>query len=117
VRIDLAEGAVIRELFMRYLEAAETLRGLVKYVLGLGLPSPRGRACWSAAAVRGMLTNPTYTGQVYRGRKRMRPARARRSATHPIGQLAQGWDPVAPEAWQLVASIPAIVSPEHFAPV
>jgi site-specific DNA recombinase len=117
VRIDPAEGAVIRELFMRYLEAAETLRGLVKYVLGLGLPSPRGGARWSAASIRGMLTNPTYTGQVYSGRKRMRPARARRSATHPIGKLAQGWDSVAPEAWQLVASIPAIVSPEHFAQV
>jgi site-specific DNA recombinase len=117
VRIDPAEGAVIRELFMRYLEAAETLRGLVKYVLGLGLPSPRGGARWSAASIRGMLTNPTYTGQVYSGRKRMRPARARRSATHPIGRLAQGWDSVAPEAWQLVASIPAIVSPEHFAQV
>jgi site-specific DNA recombinase len=117
VRIDPAEGAVIRELFMRYLEAAETLRGLVKYVLGLGLPSPRGGARWSAASIRGMLTNPTYTGQVYSGRKRMRPARARRSATHPIGKLAQGWDSVVPEAWQLVASIPAIVSPEHFAQV
>jgi hypothetical protein len=88
VRIDPAEGAVIRELFMRYLEAAETLRGLVKYGLGLGLPSPRGGARWSAASIRGMLTNPTYTGQVYSGRKRMRPARARRSATHPIGRLA-----------------------------
>ena len=117
VRIDPAEGAIVRELFTRYLEAHETLRGLVKYVLGLGLPSPRGRARWSAASVRGILTNPTYTGQVYSGRKRMRPAQRRRSATHPIGQLAQGWDPVAPETWQLVATIPAMVSHEHFAQV
>jgi site-specific DNA recombinase len=117
VRIVPAEGAVIRELFARYLEAPETIRGLVKYLLRLGLPSPRGRARWSAASVRGLLTNPTYTGQVYSGRKRMRPARQRRSATHPIGQLAQGWDPVAPEAWQLVATIPAIVTPKHFARV
>jgi site-specific DNA recombinase len=117
VRIDSAEGAVVRELFTRYLEAHETLRGLVKYVLELGLPSPRGRARWSAASVRGILTNPAYAGQVYSGRKRMRPARARRSATHPIGKLAQGWDSIAPEAWQLVATIPAIVSPERFAQV
>jgi site-specific DNA recombinase len=117
VRIDPAEGAVVRELFTRYLEAPETIRGLVKYMLGLGLPSPRGRARWSAASVRGILTNPAYTGQVYSGRKRMRPARQRRSATHPIGTLAQGWDPVAPEAWQLVATIPAIVSQEHFTQV
>jgi site-specific DNA recombinase len=117
VRIDAAEGAVVRELFMRYLDAHETLHGLVKYMRGLGLPSPRGRAHWSAASVRGILTNPTYTGQVYSGRKHMRPARTRRSATHPIGKLAQGWDPIAPEAWQLVATIPAIVLPEHFAQV
>ena len=117
VRIDPAEGVIVRELFMRYLEAHETLRGLVKYVLGLGLPSPRGRARWSAASVRGILTNPAYTGQVYSGRKRMRPAQRRRSATHPIGKLAQGWDPVAPETWQLVATIPAMVSQEHFAQV
>jgi site-specific DNA recombinase len=117
VHIDPAEAAIVRELFTRYLEAHETLRGLVKYVLGLGLPSPRGRARWSAASVRGILTNPAYTGQVYSGRKQMRPARQRRSATHPIGKLAQGWDPIAPEAWQLVATIPAMVSQEHFAQV
>lgn len=117
VRINPAEGAVVRELFTQYLEAPETIRGLVKYLLRLGLPSPRGRSHWSAASVRGLLTNPVYTGQVYSGRQRMRPARRRRSATHPIGQLAQGWDPVAPEAWQLVATIPALVSPEHFARV
>jgi site-specific DNA recombinase len=117
VHIDPAEGAVVRELFTRYLEGPETIRGLVKYLLPLGLPSPRGRARWSAASVRGLLTNPAYTGQVYSGRKRMRPARRRRSATHPIGQLAQGWDPVAPEAWQLAATIPVIVPPEHFAQV
>jgi site-specific DNA recombinase len=117
VHLDPAEGAIVRELFTRYLEPHETLRGLVKYLLRLGLPSPWGRACWSVASVRGILTNPTYTGQVYSGRKRMRPARARRSATHPIGTLAQGWDPVAPEAWQVVATIPTLVSPEHFAQV
>ena len=64
VRIDPAEGAIVRELFRRYLEAHETLRGLVTYGLGLGLPSPRGRARWSAASGRGMLTNPAYMGQV-----------------------------------------------------
>jgi site-specific DNA recombinase len=115
--IDPAEGAIVRELFMRHLEAHETLRGLVKDVPGLGLPSPRGRARWSAASVRGILTTPAYAGQVYSGRKRMRPAHQRRSATHPIGTLAQGRAPVAPEAWQLVATIPAMVSPEHFAQV
>jgi len=51
VRIDPAAGAIVRELFTRYLEAHETLHGLVKYVLGLGLPSPRGRERWSAGVL------------------------------------------------------------------
>jgi site-specific DNA recombinase len=107
----------VRELFTRELDAHATLHGLVKYMRGLARPSPRGRAQWSAASVRGLLTNPAYAGQVYSGRKRMRPPRARRSATHPMGQLAQGWDPMVPEAWQVVATIPALVNPEHFAQV
>jgi hypothetical protein len=64
-----------------------------------------------------MLTTPTYTGQGYSGRKRIRPARTRRSAPHPLGTLAQGGDPLPPEAWPLVATIPAVVSQEHFAHV
>jgi site-specific DNA recombinase len=117
VRRDPAEGAVVRELVTRSLEAPEPLRGLGTYGLGLGLPSPRGRARWSAASVRGLLTNPASTGQVDRGRQRRRPARRRRSATHPIGPRAQGWDPIAPEAWQSVATLPAIVSPAPLAQV
>ena len=115
VPIDPAEGALVRALFTRDLDPHATRRGRVTSRLGLGLPSPRGRARWSAASVRGMLTHPTSTGQVYRGRTRLRPARARRSATPPSATLAQGWDPVAPDAWQFVATIPALVSPEHFA--
>jgi site-specific DNA recombinase len=116
-RLDPAEGAVVRELCTRYLDAPETIRGLVKSLLGLGLPSPRGRTRWRAASVRGILTTPTDTGQVYSGRKRRRPARRRRSAPQPIGQRAQGWDAVSPAAWPLVAAIPELVRPEPFAPV
>jgi site-specific DNA recombinase len=96
VHIEPAEGAIVRELFTRYVDAHETRRGLVKYRLGLGLPSPRGRARWSAASVRGILTHPTDTGQVSSGRNRLRPARARRSATQPIGTRAQGGIPSRP---------------------
>jgi site-specific DNA recombinase len=114
-RLDAAEGAVVRELCTRSLEGPETMRGLVTYLLPLGWPAPRGGAHWSAASVRGLLTNPADSGPVSSGRKRLRPARRRRSATQPIGPLAQGWEPSAPEAWQLVATIPALVSPEHLA--
>jgi site-specific DNA recombinase len=64
MHIDPAEGAIVQALFTRYLVGHETLGGLVTYALGLGLPSPRGRARWSVASMRGILTKPAYTGQV-----------------------------------------------------
>ena len=73
-RLDPAAGALVRALCTRALEVHETLRGLGKEGRALGLPSPRGRARWSAASVRGMLTNPASMGQEYRGRMRRRRA-------------------------------------------
>src|SRR5262245_33312869 len=69
------EGAVVQELFRRYAQDQETLVGLSKYLLHLGLKSPRGQRRWSSATLRGLLSNPTYTGTVYVGRQRLRPAR------------------------------------------
>ena len=37
-------------------------------------------------ALRGILSNPTYTGTIYANRTRVRAARVRRSATHPLGR-------------------------------
>jgi site-specific DNA recombinase len=92
----------------------ETLVGLSKYLLQLGLKSPRGKRCWSSATLRGLLSNPTYTGNVYVDRQRLRPARRRRSATHPLGKPAAGRDPAPPEEWTLVTPIPALVSQADF---
>ena len=84
--------------------------GLSKYLLQLGIKSPRGKRCWSSATLRGLLSNPTYTGNVYVDRQRLRPARRRRSATHPMGKPAAGRDPAPPEEWPFVTTIPALVS-------
>jgi site-specific DNA recombinase len=65
--------------------------------------------------LRGILTNPTYTGQVYAGRWRARAPRVRRSATQPIGKPSDSPVPVPPAEWLPVASIPALVSEERFA--
>lgn len=64
--------------------------------------------------MRGILTNPTYTGQVYAGRMQYQPPRVRRSATHPIGRPhgTVHWQP--PEQWIAVAAVPAVVSPKQF---
>jgi site-specific DNA recombinase len=91
-----------------------TLLGVAKSLLQLGVRSPKGNARWTAASLRGVLTNPVYTGHVYVGRRRARPARRRRSATHALGKPAHGYDFTAPTEWTLVAAVPRIVSQARF---
>jgi site-specific DNA recombinase len=114
VQIEPTEGAIVQEVFARYLEADGTLLGLAKHLLQLGIRSPRGNRRWSAASLHGLLSNPAYTGKLYIGRTQARPARLRRSATHPLGKPASSQDPTLPEAWTLVTTIPALVSQEDF---
>ena len=114
VHIDPTEGAVVQELFRRYGQEQETLLGLAKYLLKLGIQSPRGNPRWSAASLHGILSNPSYTGNVYTGRKRTRPARIRRSATHPLGKPAWSQDPAPREVWTLACTVPALVTQEDF---
>jgi site-specific DNA recombinase len=114
VQIEPAEGAIVRELFARYLENKGTLLSLAKHLSQFSLPSPRGNQRWSAASIRGLLINPVYAGKLYIGRSRSRPARIRRSATHPLGNPARGQDPTPAQAWILVGSVPALVSQEDF---
>src|SRR5262245_2209812 len=114
VELEATEGAVVQELFRRYMQEQETLVGLAKYLRQLGIKSPHGKRCWSSATLRGVLSNPTYTGNVYVNRQRLRPARRRRSATHPLGKPAAGRDPAPPEEWIFVTTIPALVSQADF---
>lgn len=90
------------------------LLGLAKHLKDQGLGSPSGKSYWSTATLRGILTNPTYTGQVYAGRMQYHRPRMRRSATHPIGRPhgTVHWQP--PEQWIAVAAIPAVISQEQF---
>src|SRR5262249_40405924 len=91
-----------------------TLLGLAKGWSQRHIPTPTGQLRWNSATVRGILTNPSYTGQVYAGRTQTRPPRLRRSATHPIGRPGTTRVPAPREAWIPVAPIPALVSPEQF---
>jgi site-specific DNA recombinase len=117
VRLDPAEGAVVQEIFARSLTAGGPRLGVAKHVLQLGVRSPKDTARWTAATLRGVVTNPVYTGHVYVGRRRARPPRRRRSATHALGKPARGYDFPAPAAWTLVATVPALISQELFAQV
>jgi site-specific DNA recombinase len=56
---------VIQEVFRRYAQDHATLVSVSKYLLQRGIKSPRGQRCWRSATLRGVLSNPAYTGHVY----------------------------------------------------
>ena len=58
VQIELTEGAIVQELFVRYLEDGGTLLGLAKDLLQRGMKSRRGHPRWSTASLHGLLSNP-----------------------------------------------------------
>jgi site-specific DNA recombinase len=114
VQIQEAEAAVVREMFAFYLEEDTSLYGLIQHLYELMIPSPQGEVYWNAATVRGILTNPAYTGQVYANRTQPVKPRLRRSATHPIGKPGESRRTLPEESWIPVASIPAILGSEQF---
>jgi site-specific DNA recombinase len=114
VQLDEVAAAVVQEMFAWYAEDHTSLFGLAKHLQGMGALSPRGQKRWNPATIRGILTNPAYTGHVYAGRTRSRAARVRRSATHPIGRKTGSHGLAPRETWIPVATIPAIVSQEQF---
>jgi len=114
VRLDPAEAAVVAEIYATYLEDGVGLISLAKKLYAQSIPSPTGKLRWGLSSLRGILTNPGYTGQVYACRMRYRSPKIRRSATHPIGH-PHDTAVIAPrEEWIPVAIIPAIVSQEQF---
>ena len=114
VRADPTEAAVVADLFRWYADDGHSLMAATQRLHDLGVRSPSGKEYWGQPSVRGILSNPTYTGTIYANRTRVRPARIRRSATHPIGRPRDSQVPVSPDQWIAVATIPAIVTRELF---
>ena len=114
VRVEAAEAPVVQELFAAYIEEGTGLIGLAKGLSRRGIVTPNGNARWNSATVRGILTNPSYTGQVYAGRSQARPARGRHSALRPIGRPSTTQVPLPREEWIPVATIPALIGQEQF---
>src|SRR3712207_7361643 len=63
VRLDEAEAAVVRDLFVWFADQGQPLYALQRRLDRLGIASPRGRRPRSSSALHGALTNPTYLGQ------------------------------------------------------
>lgn len=114
VWVDDGEAAVVREIFAYYTRERTSLGGLAKYLPAQGIPTPSDKRLWGLATLRAILRQPAYTGQLYAGRYRSRPARIRRSATHPLGRPHDSLTERPPEEGIPVAAIPAIVSQEVF---
>ncbi len=74
VRLEPTEVAVVADLFASYLEEGQSLKRVTTHLIELRIPTPSGRTRWNQATVRGILTNPVYTGTVYLGRSRPTPA-------------------------------------------
>jgi len=114
VRLEPAEVAVVADLFAGYLQEGQSLKRITKHLIELQIPTPSGRSRWNQATIRGILTNPVYTGTVYLGRSRPVQARQRHSALLPIGHDRGGHRQTSQEEWVAVAQVPAIVSQEQF---
>jgi site-specific DNA recombinase len=114
VTVDAAESAVVTELFAMYREPGTSLMQLAIHLDARGVPTPSGTPRWSSPTIRGILRNPTYTGQVYAQRTRYRAPTHRRSAVRPIGHPHGTAVPQPADSWILVGQVPAVVSQAHF---
>jgi site-specific DNA recombinase len=114
VRLEPAEAAVVAELFSTYLQEGKSLKAETQRLTSLGVVSPAGKTRWNQATIRGILTNPVYTGTVSIGRSRPTEARGRHSALVPIGRGRGGHVQTSQEEWTAVTQVPAIVTQEQF---
>lgn len=109
MRLEPAEAAVVAELFASYVQEGTSLKGQTQRLTSLALPSPAGKPRWNQATVRGILTNPVYTGTVYIGRSRPMEACGRHSALVPIGRGRGGHTQTAQHEWTAVTQVPAVI--------
>jgi site-specific DNA recombinase len=114
VRVEEVEGAIVGEVFALYLHPGQSLCSLSAYLKHHNVPTPTGKARWTTATLRRLLSNPAYTGVVYAGRGRVHPSRRRRSPLAPVGHRGTTSMPTEAQQWILVGHIPALVTPELF---
>src|SRR5262249_11847188 len=77
VRLGEGDAGGVGVIFAWFIQEGRSLFGLGRHLRALGISSPSGKAYWSTATLKGILTNPTYTGQVYAGRTQYHPAKVR----------------------------------------
>ena len=113
VRVDLAEAAIVQEIFNQYYQPGMTLAKVSKYLYALGIRSPRGKQAWTSGTIRQVLTNPVYVGKVFANRDQGVPAKQRRSPLQPVGKHGSS-RPRDPSEWILVTQVEAITDVDLF---
>jgi site-specific DNA recombinase len=111
------EGAVVRELFRRYVEDQDSIAGLVRWLHTEGISTATGKSRWDRSTLWGMLRNPAYCGRAAFGKTRTTGLRPK--VTRPVrrrGARVSG-NSVSRERprdeWVEIA-VPPIVSEEMF---
>jgi len=112
-RLEETEAAHVAFLFDSYLQLGQSLSGVAKQLMHLGVKTPAGGKIWHPSSLRQLLINPTYTGTLYANREHVTQARRRRSPLQPVGQ-SESSVPTSPTDWIVVCQVPMIVSQERF---
>ena len=111
--LEETEAAHVAFLFDSYLQVGQSLSGVAKQLMGLGIKTPAGGKTWHPSSLRQRLTNPTYTGTLYANREHVTVPRQRRSPLQPAGHRESSV-PTPPTDWIEVCQVPVIVSQECF---
>jgi len=74
-RYDVAddEAGLVRELFQWVGVEGLSLAGVADRLYQQGVTTPKGKARWDKATIRGILLNPAYTGTAKYGKTRLFP--------------------------------------------
>lgn len=114
VRLEPMEAAVVAEMFASSVQEGQSLMGITRHLVARGVRSPYGRLRWKQSTVRGIVSNPVYTGTGYIGRSHRTPSRCRHSPLAPVGRDHGGHPRTPRDEWIAVAQVPAIISQERF---
>lgn len=112
LRVEEYEAAIVRQMFVWYLEQGATLGTIARRLMEGGVLTPTGKRTWSRSTIRGIFKNPAYVGNAYGHCTQLVPAKARRFPLEPVGagitakrRPQEEWIPV---------SVPKIVERETF---
>jgi site-specific DNA recombinase len=115
----LEQAALVREMFAWVGVEGLSLGEVVQRLAERGVPTATGRALWDRATVRGILTQPAYSGRARYGKTRLLPRKNERRAKRgdpAVPRRAQVQQATALAEQEEIA-VPALVSAELFAAV